>query len=68
MNQFVEAIVATADVARADSTIFSAAALREMHDGVRFVWDEEKRHLVFRCPASLVEDRTECPAIIWRKP
>lgn len=50
-DQHIEAVIAVADVPRADFTVFAEEALRRLHDGRRFFWDEANRRLMYRGPA-----------------
>jgi len=47
---FTEAIVATAGHPRADGTVLSGDALRALHDGVHYFWDEPRGQLFYRGP------------------
>jgi hypothetical protein len=49
-HQNIEAILAKADVTRADGTMFTEAALRQAADGKNTFWDEQSRALLYRGP------------------
>lgn len=48
----VEGVIAVADVRRKDGEVFTAEELRKMADGRRLFFDDVRRALVYRGPAS----------------
>lgn len=51
----LEGVVAVADVPSSDGTVFAAEALRTMHDGVRFFWDDVGQRLLWRGPRGEIQ-------------